>query len=120
MLPISSNVEIRKWKLTYKSEKTEEPLGGASIVLTKAGTLVSQTTSNGYGDFTVMVPPNGVFILTVSYPGCNTKKFEIITTGVPEELQKDNFNPSFSIGGFVMAKPFPGIDYSGLQTPLVK
>lgn len=117
---ISSNVELRTWKLTYKAEKKEEPLSGASIVLSKDGTTVTQTSSNGNGDFTVMVPGNGVYILTVSYPGCNTKKFEIITTGVPEDLQKDNFYPSFSIGGFVMAKPFPGIDYSGLQQPLVK
>ncbi len=120
MLPISSNVEIRKWKLTYKSEKTEKSLGGASIVLTKGNSVISSSTSNSDGDFTVMVPPNGIFMLTVSYPGCNTKKFEIITTGVPEALQKDNFKPSFSIGGFVMAKPFPGIDYSGLQQALVK
>jgi hypothetical protein len=117
---ISSNVEIRTWKLTYKSEKTEKSLGGAKIVLTKNGSSVSETVSNGSGDFQVMVPGNGVFILTVSYPGCNPKKFEIITTGVPVELQNNNFYPSFSIGGFVMAKPFPGIDYSGLQEPLVK
>jgi tetratricopeptide (TPR) repeat protein len=117
---ISSNVELRTWKLSYKAEKKEEPLGGATIVLSKGGTTVSQTTSNGSGDFAVMVPGNGVYILKVSYAGCNTKKFEIITTGVPEEIQKDNFHPSFSIGGFVMAKPFPGIDYSGLQQPLVK
>jgi hypothetical protein len=117
---ISSNVEIRTWKLTYKSEKTEKSLGGANIVLTKNGSVVTQGTSNNDGDFQVMVPGNGVYILTVSYPGCNPKKFEIITTGVPEDLQNNNFYPSFSIGGFVMAKPFPGIDYSGLNEPLVK
>lgn len=117
---ISSNVELRTWKLTYKSEKTEKALGGASIVLSKGGSIISQGTSNGSGDFQVMVPGNGVYILTVSYPGCNPKKFEIVTTGVPEEIQNNNFYPSFSIGGFVMAKPFPGIDYAGLNEPLVK
>ncbi len=119
-LKIRSNVEIRTWKLTYKSEKTEKQLGGASIVLTKQGKVISQGTSDANGDFMVSVPGNDVFILTVSYPGCNPKKFEIITTGVPEEIQNNNFYPSFSIGGFVMAKPFPGIDYSGLNEPLVK
>lgn len=119
-LKIRSNVEIRTWKLTYKSEKTEKSLGGASIVLTKQGKIISQGTSDANGDFLVTVPGNDVFILTVSYPGCNAKKFEIITTGVPEEIQNNNFYPSFSIGGFVMAKPFPGIDYSGLNEPLVK
>lgn len=119
-LKIRSNVEIRTWKLTYKSEKTEKPLGGASITLSKQGKVISQGTSDANGDFIVSVPGNDIFILTVSYPGCNPKKFEIITTGVPEEIQNNNFYPSFSIGGFVMAKPFPGIDYSGLQEPLVK
>ncbi len=118
---LSSHVEIRTWKLTYKSDKDEKSLTGASIVLTKQGKVVLQTTTDSNGDFTVMVPPNDVFILTVSYPGHNPKKITIITTGVPEDLQKDNFKPSFSIiGGFIMAKPFPGIDYAGLQEPLIK
>lgn len=120
-LKINSHVEIRTWKLTYKSEKTEKSLPGASLVLTKQGKIVWQGTSDSNGDFTIMVPGNDVFILTVSYPGCNPKKIEIVTTGVPEDLQNNNFYPRFSIiGGFIMAKPFPGIDYSGLQEPLVK
>src|SRR5574343_176828 len=80
---ISSNVELRTWKLTTKADKEEKSLLCASITL---------------------------------YQGCNAKKFSIVTTGVPQELQNDpSWKPSFSIGGFVMAKPFPGIDYSGLQ-----
>lgn len=118
-MKISSNVELRTWKLTTKAEKEEKPLLGAAITLYKGGKIVNQSTSDGNGDFTVFVPANGEFILSVSYPGCNAKKFSIITTGVPPEVQKDNFKPSFSIGGFVMAKPFPGIDYSGLQQTLV-
>jgi len=119
-LKISSNVELRTWKLTTKADKEEKPLLGAAITLYKAGKIISQSTSDGNGDFTVFVPGNGDFVLSVSYPGCNAKKFSINTTGVPPEVQKDNFKPSFSIGGFVMAKPFPGIDYSGLQQTLVK
>lgn len=118
---LSSHVEIRSWKLTYKSDKTEKSLAGASLVLTKQGKIVWQGTTDSNGDYTIMVPGNDVFILTVSYPGCNAKKIEIVTTGVPEEIQNDNFYPSFEIiGGFTMAKPFPGIDYTGLQEPLVK
>ncbi len=118
---LSSHVERRTWKLTYKSEKNETSLGGASLVLTKQGKVVLQSTTDSNGDFTMMIPPNDVFILTVSYPGCNPKRITIITTGVPEDLQKDNYHPSFEIiGGFIMAKPFPGINYTGLQEPLVK
>jgi hypothetical protein len=119
-LKLSSNVEIRSWKLTSTYEKEERSLGGASIVLTKVGQIVAQTTSDGSGDFTIMVPPNGEYILTVSYPGYNTKRFSVNTNDVPAEFAKDNYKPTFSIGGFIMAKPFPGIDYSGLQQPLVR
>jgi hypothetical protein len=120
-LKLNSHVELRTWKLTYKSDKTETSLAGASIVLSKQGKVVSQMTTGSDGDFTIMVPGNDVFILTVSYPGCNPKRIEVVTTGVPEEIQNSNFYPSFSIiGGFIMAKPFPGIDYNGLQEPLVK
>lgn len=120
MLRLSSHVDLRTWKLTTKADKEETSLGGATIILYNGATIVSQTTSDSNGDFTVLVPPNSEFILTVSYAGCNTKKFSIITTGVPDNIAKDNFKPSFSIGGFVMARPFPGIDYSGLQQSLVK
>jgi len=119
-LQLSSNVELRTWKLTTKADKEEKPLGGASIILYKDAAVVSRSASDGNGDFTVMVPPNGEFILEVSYAGCNTKKFLITTQGVPDAVGKDNYKPTFSIGGFVMAKPFPGIDYSGLKKSLVK
>ena len=120
-LKLNSHVELRTRKLTYKSDKTEKSLAGASLVLTKQGKVVWQGSSDSNGDYTIMVPGNDVFILTVSYPGCNAKRIEIVTTGVPEEIQNSNFYPSFGIiGGFIMAKPFPGIDYNGLQEPLVK
>ena len=119
-LKLSSNVELRTWKLTSKADKEERPLGGADIKLYKGTNIVSQVSSDANGDFTVLVPPNGDFILEVSYAGCNTKKFSVSTNDVPESIGKDNFKPTFSIGGFVMAKPFPGINYSGLQQALVK
>jgi hypothetical protein len=118
-LKLSSNVEIVNWKLTSVADKSQKSLQGASIVLTKSGAVIEETTTNGDGDFTVMVPPNGEFLLTVSYPGYNTKRFSINTHNVPEDFAKDDYKPTFSIGGFIMAKAFPGIDYSGLQKPLV-
>jgi hypothetical protein len=119
-LKLSSNVEIRSWKLTSTYEKEERSLQGASIVLTSGSQIVTQTTSDGNGDFTIMVPPNGEFVLTVSYPGYNTKRFAVNTQNVPNDIAKENFKPSFSIGGFIMAKPFQGIDYSGLNQTLVR
>lgn len=120
-LKLSSNVELRTWKLSTKAEKTEEPLMGATIVLLKGSTVVHKSATNINGDFEVLVPMDGEFILEVSYKDCNTKRFYVSTLGVPDEVKKEGyFKPTFSIGGFVMAKPFPGIDYSGLQQPLVK
>ncbi|MDP2387333.1 MAG: carboxypeptidase-like regulatory domain-containing protein [Bacteroidota bacterium] len=116
---IKSNVEIRTWKLTTKIEVSEKPCLGATIKLLLNGTVVEQTTSDGGGDFTLHVPPKGSYIIEVSYPGCNTKRAAVITEGVPD-FGEEVFNPSFGIGGFVMSKPLPGIDYSGLQQPMVK
>ncbi|MGZ4037791.1 MAG: hypothetical protein ACXVPQ_08185, partial [Bacteroidia bacterium] len=114
-------MELRTWKLTTKADKTEEPLSGATIVLYKGTTVVHKSATNITGGFEVLVPLNGEFILEVSYSGCNTKRFYVSTLDVPEDVRKEGyFKPTFSIGGFVMAKPFPGIDYSGLQQPLVK
>jgi hypothetical protein len=119
-LKLSSNVEIRNWKLTSTYEKEEKSLGGAKIVLSKAGAVVVETTTDSRGDFSVNVPADGEFLLTVSYPGYNTKRFAVSTKGVPEDFAKDDWKPTFSIGGFIMARPYPGIDYSGLEQPLVK
>lgn len=119
-LKLSSNVELRTWKLTSKADKEQKGLAGATVKLLKGSTEVNTTTTDANGDFVVEVPPNGDFILEVSYPSCNSKRISVSTYGVPDDFNKDNFKPGFDIGGFIMAKPFPGIDYSGLQQPLVK
>src|ERR1035437_1569710 len=119
-LEIKSNVELRTWKLNSKSESVETALAGATIKLFKGSTVVAQVTSNGNGDFILLVPPNDNFIIEVSYPGCNTKKFDVSTMDVPKEVGDDTYKPGFDIGGFIMAKPFKGIDYSPLQIPLAK
>lgn len=117
---VKSQVELRTWKLTSKAESQEKPLAGAIIKLLRGTELIAQVNSNGNGDFNIDVPPNGEFIIEVSYPGCNSKRFFISTNNVPKELNEDKYMPSFGIGGFVLSKPYPGIDYSELNTPLIK
>lgn len=119
-LNLSSNVELRTWKLSTKADKEEKGLGGATIKLFKGSTLVTEVKSLGNGDFKIDIPGNGEFTLEVSYPGCNTKKFAISTLGVPPEIARDNFRPSYGIGGFIMARALPGIDYSYLNQALVR
>ncbi len=119
-LKLSSTVEIRNWKLTTEADKEEKGLGGAQIALYQGATLVQKVQSDAYGDFTINVPGNGEYILVVSYPGYNTKKFYVNTKGVPEDIADDRFKPTFAIGGFIMAKAFPGVDYGQLQQPLVR
>lgn len=120
MLKLKSQVELRNWKLTNKAEKTEKTLPGASITLSKNGNVIGQTMTNANGDFEIDIPARGEFILTITYAGCNTKKFSVSTNGVPEDVGKDNYKPTISIGGFVMSKPIKGVDYLGLNEPLVK
>jgi hypothetical protein len=115
-------VYLRTWKLTTKIEKVETYLSGVDIILYESsGKVISQTKSNGLGEFMVMIPPNGEFYLTVSYSGCNTKRIAINTQGVPEDVSKDNFVPIFEIiGGFVMSKSYPKIDYSELSQDIIR
>ena len=110
------------WTLRLQSsvEKDGKGLSGASIKLYQGAKIVSQSVSGGDGDFDVEIPPNGDFMLVVSYGDCNTKKFQVSTLGVPEEISNERFRPSFEIGGVTMAKPLYSIDYSVLQQPLVK
>ena len=119
-LKLRSSVELRTFRLTNKVDVSEEKLAGATITLYKGATVISQIQSDGSGDFVIDVPAKGDFILTVSYSGCNPKKFAISTMGVPEEVAKDNYKPTFGIEGVIMSKAFPTINYSVLQQPLAR
>ena len=120
MLKLSSTVELRAWRLTSTAEKSEKALSGATIKLYKGNTQVSETSSNAKGDFVIDVPAGGEFVLTISFPGCNTKKFFVSTSDVPENVGKDSYKPTVNISGFLMSKPLKGVDYIGLNEPLVK
>ena len=118
-LKLKSTVELRTWKLTNKAQEKLDLLPGATISLLKNGQVAQKVSTDANGVFSIDVHPNGDYILEVSYPGCNSKRFSISTYNVTENIFSEKYNPSFSIGGFVMAKPFQGIDYSGLSKPLV-
>jgi hypothetical protein len=120
MLDISSSVEIKTLKLTNKAEQDTKPLKGATIALYQGSTLVKQAQSSTSGDFSVLVPADGEFMIVVSYPGCNPKKFYVSTKNVPETFDKEGWEPSFPIGGVIMARPLYSIDYSALREPMVK
>ncbi len=119
-LEVKSYVELRTWKLTTKAESKSNGLAGASIKVFNGSTLVTQALSTADGDFSVMVPPNAELVLEVSYQGCNSKRFKVDTRNVPAEIGTDDWKPTFNIkGGFIMVKPYPTIDYSGLQQTLI-
>ena len=120
MLKLSSTVELRSWRLTSAAEKSEKALGGAEIKLYKETKQIGQANTNAEGDFVIDIPAGAEYILTISSPGCNTKKFYVSTTGVSENVGKDNYKPTVKISGFLMSKPLKGVDYIGLNEPLVK
>jgi len=119
---VSTKLYQQSWSLQLSStaEKDGKGLPGATIKLYQGSKLLNQSISGHDGDFSVDIPPNGEFILVVSFTDCNTKKFQISTLGVPDEVGNDRFRPSFEIGGVTMSKPLYGIDYSALNSPLVK
>ena len=117
-LKLSSNVELRTLKLSNKVERNENGLGGANISLYQGEKLVKTIRSSGSGDFTIDVPGNGDFMLVVSFGDCNAKKFSVNTMGVPPDIGTENFKPSFGIGGFLMSRPLPGMEF--LDNPSLK
>lgn len=119
-LKLSSKVELRAWKLSSVAEKTEKSLKGATITLFKDKTQVGQTFSDGDGNFIIDIPAKGEYILTIEFGGCNTKKFYVSTNGVSDDVGKGNYMPTINITGFIMSKPIKGVDYLGLDEPLVK
>lgn len=120
MLKLSSTVELRAWRLTSTAEKSEKALSGADIKLYKGTKLIGQTASNLKGDFEIDIPAGGEYILSISFAGCNTKKFYVSTSNVGEDVGKDNYKPTVNISGFLMSNPLKGVDYIGLNEPLVK
>lgn len=110
------------WNLKFSStvEKDGKTLSGASIQLLQGSAKVAETTSAGNGDFELSIPPNGDYMVVVSYNGCNTKKFQVSTRGVPESMTKDNFKAEIKVAGVTMSKPLPTIDYSLLNQPMLQ
>jgi tetratricopeptide (TPR) repeat protein len=119
-LKLKSTVELRTWRLTSRADKSEKSIQGASIVLHSGNAIIKEVQSDLEGNFEIEIPAHGDFYLTVSYPGCNTKKFYVSTKGIPDDQNNKDFKPSVKIGGFMMSKPFKGVDYLGLEEPLLK
>ncbi|MEI6021003.1 MAG: hypothetical protein WCR21_07725, partial [Bacteroidota bacterium] len=119
-LELSSRVELRTWKLNTKAEKNEDGIAGAVVTLSQNDKTIKQINTDPNGDFIIQIPPNGEFILTISYKDCVPKKVIISTKGVPPDVGEDNYRPSYPMYGVIMAKPFPGVDYSAIKQPIVK
>lgn len=119
-LKLKSTVELRTWRLTTRADKTEKSIQGATIILYNGTNAIKEVQSDPDGNFEIEIPANGDFYLSVSYPGCNTKKFYVSTKGIPDDQNNKDFKPSVKIGGFMMSKPFKGVDYLGLEQPLLK
>ncbi len=118
-LKLKSTVQLRTWTLTSRADKDERSCEGANIQLIQNNKVIKELMSDKDGNFVIDIPGNGDFYINVSYPGCNGKKFYVSTKNVASDVAGNNFKPSVTIGGFMMAKPFTGIDYIGLQEPLL-
>ncbi|MBP9068980.1 MAG: hypothetical protein KBG47_05700 [Bacteroidia bacterium] len=118
-LKLKSTVQLRTWKLTSRADKDERSCQGANIQLIQNNKTIKETVSDQDGNFVIDIPGNGDFYINVSYPNCKGKKFYVSTKNVASDVAGNNFKPSVTIGGFMMAKPFSGIDYIGLQEPLL-
>jgi hypothetical protein len=118
-LKLKSTVQLRTWTLTSRADKDERNIDGATIQLIQNNQVIKEVVSDAEGNFVIDIPGNGDFYLNVSYPGCNSKKFYVSTKNIPTDVTNKEYKPKVTIGGFMMAKPFKGIDYLGLQEPLL-
>ena len=48
--------------------------------------------SNLEGNFEIEIPSGGDYYISVSYPGCNAKKFYVSTKSVSNDENKKDFN----------------------------
>lgn len=110
------------WTLKFSSvvEKDDQPCSGAMITVLSGSTKVATAVTSSDGYFMIEVPPNGNFMVTISKDGCNTKKFSVNTTGVPADMNKNNFKAIVKVEGVTMSKPLPTIDYSALSQPMTQ
>ncbi|HRD40838.1 MAG TPA: hypothetical protein PLC65_19575, partial [Bacteroidia bacterium] len=65
-LKITSHIGFRKYIVDTKAVKDEVLLSGAAIKLYKGNSVIDQAMSDGDGYFSIFIPGNGEFILTVA------------------------------------------------------
>lgn len=110
------------WTLKFSSTVEKDGAGcpGALITVSQGSSKIASAVTAADGNFVVEIPPNGDFVVTITKEGCNSKKFAINTTGVPADMNKNNFKAVVRIEGITMSKPLYSIDYSGISQPMTK
>ncbi|MGZ4064637.1 MAG: carboxypeptidase regulatory-like domain-containing protein [Bacteroidia bacterium] len=119
---ISFSGIAQDWKLVFSSrvEKNDKGFGGATInLLSSSGAVVQQATSDASGFFKLDVPANGDYNLVVTKDGHVSKTIHISTTGVPADKNKDNFKQGLNIESISLFEPLQGVNYSGLNQPVL-
>lgn len=117
---LNSKALIRKWTLSSKAYRQEESLSGATIELLEGTKPISKTTSDNEGNFTLDLPSIGNYMIIISKPGFNTRKFSINCNSIIIKNGESDFIPSINITGFIGDKTIKDVGDIGLNQPTVQ
>lgn len=115
---LNSKVELRNWKLTNRAMKSGKFIDEAVIELQNSSGAVSAVRSDAEGNFSLNIPANGDYTLTITYPGQNPKKYLVSTKGVKNN--DPNSRPQINIAGMIAMKHVKDMNYLGLDQTHVK
>ncbi len=117
---LKSKVELRSWTLNSRGIKNSKLLNGASVKLLEGDKIVSQTLSDADGNFEMLIPSKGDYMLMIEYQDHTPKKFAVSTRDVAADKSDQNFKPVINMVGIMMSKPATDIKYLGLDQSRVQ
>ncbi|MFY8185278.1 MAG: carboxypeptidase-like regulatory domain-containing protein, partial [Bacteroidia bacterium] len=105
--------------IIYGSVDDEKgPTAGVVVQVYQGSKLISTTTTGSDGKYTLQLPLNGDFTVSLNKPDFVNKKYVVSTRGISPERANEKFNPVIAETG--IRKKLDGIDYSLYNQPMNK
>jgi len=94
------------------------PTAGVVVQVYQGSKLISTTTTGSDGRYTLQLPLNADFTISLTKPDFVNKKYLVSTRGITPERANEKFNPVLAETG--IRKKLDGIDYSLYNQPMNK
>ncbi len=116
---LKSKVILRNWQLSSRAYVKETNLQGASVELFEGSKLLTKTTTDAEGNFDINLPSSGNYLLVLTNPGCNPKKFIVNCNSIVIKNGSADFIPSVDLTGIIASKTIKDVGDLGLSYPKV-